>query len=283
MISRRCTGRGCGGGCRWGPSARARSSPTPRGAWVASYFSGSVTRVLAGGEVRPAVSLGPQPPADQVRRGESLFHDARVCFQGWQSCATCHPDARSDGLSWDLMNDGLGNPKNAKSLLLSGKTPPVMAHGVRASMPVAVASGYKYILFHVPTVPELEDTAAYLASLKPTRSPYRAADGSLSAAARRGKLLFERRDVGCARCHPAPLFTDLKSYDVGTKQSFDPRADFDTPTLVELFRTGPYLHDGGAITVREVLEQRNQGDRHGKTSQLSDQQLSDLEEYLLSL
>ena len=38
------------------------------------------------------------------------------------SCATCHPDGRSDGLNWDLLNDGIGNPKNegTKLFQLSG-------------------------------------------------------------------------------------------------------------------------------------------------------------------
>lgn len=253
------------------------------GAYVGNYFSGTVTRVAPDGKLVATLPLGPQPPSDQARHGDALFHDARVCFQGWQSCASCHPDGRADGLAWDLMNDGLGNPKNAKSLLLSGKTPPVMAHGVRADMATAVASGYKYILFHVPTATELADTEAYVASLKPARSPKLNPDGTLSAAAKRGKAIFERPEVGCTSCHPAPLFTDLKSYDVGTKQSFDSQGEFDTPTLVELFRTAPYLHDGSAVTLGEVIGEHNKGDRHGKTWELSDKEKQDLVEYLLSL
>ena len=50
-----------------------------------------------------------------VRRGEFLFNDGTVCHEHWQSCASCHPDGRGDGLSWDLLNDGAGNPKNTKS------------------------------------------------------------------------------------------------------------------------------------------------------------------------
>ncbi len=256
---------------------------TNDGAFVANYFSGTVTRLSAQGRVTQTVSLGTQPPEDEIRQGERLFNSAHVCFQNWQSCATCHPDGRADGLAWDLMNDGLGNPKNAKSLLLSGRTPPVMAHGVRDNMEVAVASGYKYILFHVPTAEELAATSAHIETLPSTRSPYRARDGKLSAAALRGKAIFERQDVACATCHPAPLFTDLKAYDVGTKGPFDSRADFDTPTLVEMFRSAPYLHDGSAVTLREVLVEHNKGDKHGVTSKLKEKELQDLIEYLLSL
>ena len=34
----------------------------------------------------------------EVRKGEQYFNDATLCFQKWQSCASCHPDARADGL-----------------------------------------------------------------------------------------------------------------------------------------------------------------------------------------
>jgi cytochrome c peroxidase len=79
------------------------------------------------------------------------------------------------------------------------------------------------------------------------------------------------------------LFTDLRSYDVGVRAATDNTAVFDTPTLVEIWRTAPYLHDGSAATLRHVLTTKNQGDRHGKTSHLSARQIDDLLAYLLSL
>src|ERR1019366_6746690 len=106
------------------------------------------------------------------------------------------------------------------------------------------------------------------------------ADGwGLSAAAERGKAVFER--AGCVECHPPPLFTDLRQYDVGTRRAFERPTDrFDTPTLAELWRTAPYLHDGSAATVCDVLTTRNQRDRHGKTSTLTGEELGDLCAYL---
>jgi cytochrome c peroxidase len=109
-------------------------------------------------------------------------------------------------------------------------------------------------------------------------------NGQLSPAARRGEKLFRSRETGCAQCHPPPLFTNLKSYDVGTRGPFDDAADtFDTPTLIEVWRTAPYLHDGSAATLRDLLTLANQNDRHGKTSHLTADQIRDLCEYLLSL
>jgi len=133
-----------------------------------------------------------------------LFNDARICFQNWQSCASCHPDGRADGLNWDLLNDGTGNPKQTKSLLFSHKTPPSMITGIRSNAETAVRAGLRHILFSE----QPEETAAamdtYLRSLKPVPSPY-LRNGKLSEAAKRGKKLLKRPAAGNAifrRCIP---------------------------------------------------------------------------------
>ena len=235
----------------------------------------------------PADAGKPASPLDRMsltRKGEFYFNDAGICFQGWQSCATCHPgQARVDGLNWDLLNDGIGNPKNTKSLLLAHKTPPAMSMGVRDTAETAVRAGIQHILFTVQPEEVAVAIDKYLKSLQPVPSPL-LVNGQFSDAARRGEKLFKDRQVGCAACHPAGLFTDLQTYDVGTRGHFDKPTDrFDTPTLVEGWRTAPYLHDGSAATMRDVLTTSNPSDKHGKTSQLTPQQIDDLAAYLLSL
>ncbi len=123
---------------------------------------------------------------------------------------------------------------------------------------------------------------AYLRVLEPEASPLLVA-GRLSEKALLGKRLFEDDKVGCARCHPAPLFTALETRDVGTQHEFDRTGAFDTPACVELWRTAPYLHDGSAVTLREMLTTSNPDDKHGKTSHLSPAEIDALVEYLLSL
>lgn len=102
--------------------------------FAAEYFSGTLASVdlAVEGTLRSqSFALGAQPEASARRAGELFFHDGTVGFQQWQSCASLHPgDARVDGLNWDLLNDGMGNPKNTKSLLLSYETPPTTAVGV---------------------------------------------------------------------------------------------------------------------------------------------------------
>ena len=255
-------------------------------AFAASYFSDSldVVELAAREPAAEGIPLNPGHPMTKLRRGEMYFNDATLCFQGWQSCASCHDDdARVDALHWDLMNDGIGNPKDTKSLVWAHRTPPSMSLGVRANAALAVRNGIQNSLGSVQPeeVPEAMDE--WLKSLQPAPSPG-LVDGRPSEAAQRGELLFKSPEVGCANCHEPPLFTDLRSYDVGTQNPFDKEArDFDTPTLRELWRTAPYLHDGSAPTLRDVFTTRNPKDQHGKTSHLTPGQVEDLAAYLFSL
>ncbi len=255
-----------------------------RQAYTADYFSDTLTALDLDGSRAETIPLGPKPRMTVARQGELDFNDARLCFQGWQSCASCHPgDARVDGLNWDLLNDGSGNPKNTKSLLLAFQTPPSMSIAVREDAGAAVRAGIRHILFTEQPREVADALDAYLMSLKPVASPH-LADGRFSVAARRGETLFHSSSTGCAQCHSGPLFTDLASHDVGTRGRFDKPTDtFDTPTLVELWRTAPYLHDGSAATLQEVLTSSNKNDQHGQTSRLTADQIHDLVEYLLSL
>ena len=88
-------------------------------------------------------------------------------------------------------------------------------------------------------------------------------------------------DDGCLEC---PRHAAL--YDVGTgKNDKSERmgTQYDTPTLLAIYRGAPYLHDGSAVTLREVLTTKNTEDRHGRTSQLTKPEIDDLVQYLLTL
>ncbi len=228
------------------------------------------------------IELGPTPQLTPARAGELLFNDGTICFQHWQSCASCHPDGRTDGLNWDLLNDGAGNPKNTKSLLLSHKTPPVMATGVRPDAAAAVRAGLLHILFAERPEQEAVAIDSYIRSLRPVPSPH-LVEGRLSVAAERGRQLFFSPQVGCYRCHPPPLYTDLESHDVGTATFRDEEKRFDTPTLIEVWRTAPYLHDGRYVSVAELLSRGRHGLSHQAARTLSDRDIKDLAAFVLSL
>ncbi|MDR2754834.1 MAG: beta-propeller fold lactonase family protein [Planctomycetaceae bacterium] len=228
------------------------------------------------------IALGNKPNLTKERLGEIHWNDATLCFQYWQSCASCHPDGRMDSYNWDLLNDGLGNPKNAKSLLWSDKCPPAMWEGVRKNSAHCTRTGFQYLLFSMPDETKCQDIDAYIHALQPVASPY-LVDGKLSERAERGKKIFEDTKIGCAQCHPAPLFTDQKLHNVNTKCYYDRKDTFDTPTLVETWRTAPYLHDGRYTNIQDLFKKGKHGNTEGNIESLTDAQLDDLTEYVLSL
>jgi cytochrome c peroxidase len=62
-----------------------------------------------------------------------------------------------------------------------------------------------------------------------------------------------------------------------------PDAKYKSTSLIELYRTAPYLHDGRALTLQDVLTTHNSDDQHGQTSGLDEREMSDLIAYLMSL
>ncbi len=249
---------------------------------VGMYFSDDLATVAldAATPHASAVALGGKAPLSQARRGEMYFNDAQFCFQTWQSCGSCHPDGRADGLNWDLLNDGIGNPKNTRNMLLCFQTPPSMSLGIREGAGVAVRAGLKFIQFAVRPEEDAQAIDAYIRSLQPVASPL-LVNGKLSDSARRGKKVFAR--AGCADCHPKPLYTDLQTHDLDLAEGMDKGKALDTPTLVEVWRTAPYLHDGRAYGMKDVFTRCNPKDLHGRTQALSARELDDLVEYVLSL
>jgi hypothetical protein len=133
---------------------------------------------------------------------------------------------------------------------------------------------------------ELDALAAYVTSLdRIPPSPFRNADGTLTAAGVRGRALFVSLD--CQRCHSGTIFTDSPSrvrHDVGTigpksgQRLAGPIDGFDTPTLLGIWQTPPYLHDGSANTLTEVFS-RTGADMHAGRP-LAANELEDLVAYL---
>lgn len=222
-----------------------------------------------------ATELNPGRAETDINKGEKYFNDASHCFQNWQSCNGCHPgDARTDGMNWDLMNDGVGNSKNCKSLMFSHVTPPNMISGIRASAEVAVRAGYNFIQFFDISEEDALCVDKYLMSLHPVPSPF-LVNGELSDKAKDGRKVFEK--LKCGECHSGPCYTDMKMHRIGEDVEFE--KGWDTPTLREVWRTAPYLFDGRAATMEEVFEVH----KHGIDKKVSKKDIEALVEYVNSL
>jgi cytochrome c peroxidase len=70
---------------------------------------------------------------------------------------------------------------------------------------------------------------------------------------------------------------------VGTKGPADTTEMFDTPHLLGIAQTAPYLHDGRAKTLEELWTVYQTNDLHGVSSYMNKHQLNDLVEYLKTL
>jgi hypothetical protein len=133
-----------------------------------------------------------------------------------------------------------------------------------------------------------------MAALRPRPgSPFRNPDGTQTAAADSGEVLFHDAVVGCATCHVPPFFTDSRlqtpfiRHDVGTGDPGDPDAvnGFDTPSLIRAWDHAPYLHTAnlGAMTLQSVMTTYNPSDLHGTTSHLSTAQIGFIADYIKQL
>jgi len=261
-----------------GPRSLALSEATGE-LFVANYFSDTVTVLDAEtGELRATIPLGATQEMSEWRKGELMANDGRITYQNWISCTSCHQeDTSSDGLNWDLANDGLGNAKNNKSLQDAHFSPPVMWSGVRADVADGVGAGERFQGF-VPMAHVQGPITEYLSHPDRAPSPYRNADPSVLE---RGKKLFTV--AGCDACHPGPFYTDLKFHDLGFGTPNDFRNRFDTPSLKSTYRTAPYLHDGRAPDLHTLFTKYNPDDIHGRTKGFTTQELDDLVAFIRSL
>lgn len=244
-----------------------------------------------------------------VLRGKQVFYNARdirMSQDGYLSCASCHIDGGEDGQVWDFTerNEGFRN-----TITLVGRRG--MGHGrvhwtanfdeiqdfendIRNGF-----SGAGFLTdaqFESTSNPlgnpkaglsvDLDAMAEYVHSLTDMpKSPYRLSNGELSDSAKRGKIIFAQQD--CGSCHSGNDFRDGQKHDVGTIKSTSglglgqtlEGVGFDTPTLLGLWTTAPYLHDGSAETLQGVLN----NPLHGNSDQLSNTDRDDLVEYLNSL
>jgi YVTN family beta-propeller protein len=253
------------------------------------------------------------PKSPEWVRGKILFNTALppMTSRRWIACASCHPDGHTDGrvwqnpeglrktpslmgcahthpLHWSADRDEVqdfeytirGKLMKGAGLLKGDLTPKIGFNPVELDEHLAGKSK------------DLDALAVYTNSFDFTLSPHIPAPGKLSAAAERGKKLFFSDAVGCAKCHSGPYYTDSKLekpfnlHDVGTGRD-DPTEmmgpKYDTPTLLGVYRTAPYLHHGKAKTLKDVLTTCNKDDKHGKTTHLKADEIDDLVEFLRAL
>ncbi len=235
----------------------------------------------------------PLPPI--ILEGKRLFHSSarpELARARWISCNTCHIEGEQDGRVWQLRSSSLQLvPRNTTSLLGMIETYPL-----RWTAEWDESADSEFAICHEqfgtgligcndmhPTLgdpnqgrsDELDALAAFIDGLTiPERAHL------LTPQEQNGKAIFESPESECLGCHPPPVYSDLKLHVVGTGEAEEA---YDTPTLRFLYDSPPYLHDGRAADLMEVLTIYNEGDQHGVTSHLTQGELADLVAYLLAI
>jgi DNA-binding beta-propeller fold protein YncE len=256
------------------------------------------------GDVLSRMRFTHDPTPQKIARGRYLFGtatDKRLTKDQWMSCAVCHPDGGQDGRQW---NFGSG-PLDTTSLRGCLQTSPLHITGHLDEIQDTydftrlVMAGQWFVPRQVMHEylgesnagldPDLDALAAYIASLPRRKPPEPPTE--LVAVIERGRDIFFSKKTGCSSCHPPPLYTDSGKYtdegrfvlhDVGTYLPSDRKQyqQLDTPSLIGLCRSEPYLHDGRARTLEEIFTKFNPEDRHGQTSHLSKEEIHALVEFL---
>ncbi len=266
-------------------------------AYVANALDDSLSVIdLRGMESVARIGLGGPAEITKRRRGEILFHNARITFRKQYACASCHPDGHIDGVTYDIESDGIGvGPVDNRTLRGILDTAPFKWEGTNPSL--SRQCGARLSVFFTRLLPftpeELSAVDLYVTTIERPLNRYRALGARLNPAQRRGKIIFERDTTNdgrpipdgnrCVTCHFPPYFTDRSPHDVGTRQPSDRTGRFDTPHLNNIYDSAPYLHNGMAATLEEIWTVYNPDDRHGVTNDMTKDQLNDLIEYLKTL
>jgi cytochrome c peroxidase len=256
------------------------------------------------GRVLSRIRTTHDPTPTQVARGRYLFGtatDKRLTKDHWMSCAVCHPEGGADGRQWDLGEGRLDTRPLGGCL----QTPPLHYNGRQKTIQdtflftrlVMAGQWFDPPLRRLDerdqakaeSDKDLDALVAFIASLPFPQAPKPPFE---TAQLRRiGQQIFFNKKAGCVQCHPPPFYTDsgrrdpegeLLLHHVGTCSPgcSVKHSRLDTPSLLGLLRSEPYLHHGQARTLEEVFTRFNPQDQHGRTSHLGEGDIRALAEFL---
>lgn len=259
-------------------------TPDRKQLWVANELGSSIT-VLDLPSMRPVrkIELGIPNRRDLRLEGRYLFGNAQLTKGRQFTCTSCHPYGGADGLTWEFAHvpDGL-RFRNSRNL----------RGGITLTAPFRWSGHDKDIedFFQEEVTgllqgPRQNHNALHalwnlVDQFPMPPNPYRDEGDQLTAAAKRGKLLFEGK-AGCISCHSGEFNggTGMKAW-IGTTNEGQ---KLDVPHLLGAYDSAPYLHDGRAATLEEVFQKYNPSQRHGHANELSNEQLADVIRYVKEL
>jgi DNA-binding beta-propeller fold protein YncE len=264
------------------PKLDARSDTPSRFAQNGTTASSEEFKAVAEFDATTTALVEDALPTD-ASLGRKLFHDAtdaRISRNHAISCASCHPDGRTDGRTWQFTFGPRNTPQLGGSIL---DTAPfhwpgdVTTHRELNNMTVLAFMGGAGL-----DVESMDAIGAFIDTIRAAPSRTVLAE-TLPEAVERGRALFLDPSVGCTNCHNGTHFTDNRNWDIGSQAAFNDITSFQTPVLHGLSRSAPYLHDGSAPTLRALVDNWVATDRMGTGSHLTRAELDDLVAYLDTL
>jgi DNA-binding beta-propeller fold protein YncE/mono/diheme cytochrome c family protein len=263
-------------------------------AWVFNAFDHSLSKLASEGGIvrqREVKRLGEDVlPADVVA-GRKLFFSAVSPDMNDPnlgiSCATCHVEAREDGHVWNTTE----GPRNTPALTgkLLARTAPFHWNGEFNTVSQFMSHTTKDRMGgRGPSGVMENQLMAFIMSVPAPDNPF--TTETPADVKTRGKAAWDK--AACGSCHTGETLTDDRFYDVGTlvqtgavidRREFLFHGGLNTPSLLGIARTAPFLHDGSAPTLKARILMGKERDQHGLTSRLTDQEVDDLVAYVRSL
>jgi len=218
-----------------------------------------------------------------IELGRRLFFDRRLSRDRTISCSTCHDPERaySDGRAVAAGIFGRRGRRNAPALINRGYGRLFFWDGRAATLEEQVLKPIEdpnemdlppgEASARTGLAPEeiSRALASFLRSILSGDSRFdRFVSGdraALSTEEQAGLQLF-RGKGNCSACHVGPNFTDERLHNTGIAWRDGKLADsgagkgnFKTPTLREISRTAPYMHNGSLASLEEVIEYYDRG------------------------
>jgi|LNFM01.1.fsa_nt_gb DNA-binding beta-propeller fold protein YncE len=190
------------------------------------------------------------------------------------ACASCHAEGGDDGHTWNFGPDmGTRRTQALRGGLLG--TEPFHWGGELRDMNELMGDTFNTRM----RGPVLQSAQVAALGRFIDRIPKPFALRPMTVEAERGRALFHDSTVACSSCHSGRLGTNSQTVDVGTGMALQ------VPALTGLSWRAPYMHDGCAPTLLDRFTDTRcgGGDRHGRTSHLSESQLSDLVAFMQTL
>jgi DNA-binding beta-propeller fold protein YncE len=244
-----------------------------------NHFDDSLTIANVDTGKAETISLGPTPPLTTPERGEQLFYDARLSFDGWMSCHSCHTDGHTTGQRADTLGDGsFGAPKRTLTLLGTRDTDRWAWTGEMKELSEQVRKTVETSMHGRATNDQVFDLTAFLHTLEPPPplEPRTTDDKDVQQLARGQQVFATQR---CNQCHIGPLtYTSHDAYDVGLADE-NKLTKFNPPSLRGVSQGTRFFHDGRATSLEDVLDTYD----HQVQGTLSDTERADLLRFLRSL